>query len=173
MEEPEILQRYRRIEREAAPWLSEAGVKSLRWGLVIMYVWFGFAKLFAPGDGLGIVNGLIAMVGLPSSVVIGLGVWEILIGVLFIRSQWTRLAAALATVHLLGTFIPLFALREMTFAAPIWLTLQGQFILKNIALHGGAWILWGIALQRDINPFPSRGTVSSRRSRRGHRRNRR
>lgn len=138
-----------RAEQAAVQWLAVAGVESLRYGLALLYVWFGLAKLFAPGDGLAIVTDLIALFGLPAITSPLLAVWEVLIGLLFLRLVWARYAAVLASLHLIGTFAPLVFLPGLTFAQfPIWLTLAGQFIVKNIVLHGAVLVIWAVEIRR-------------------------
>lgn len=137
------------LERRSVQWLAATGVESLRYGLALIYVWFGVAKLWAPGEGLAIVVELLAIFGAPPIVSPLLAVWEVVIGLLFLRLRWARYAALLATIHLIGTFLPLLLLPDLTFKQfPLWLTLDGQFIVKNIVLHGAALVIWAVDIRR-------------------------
>lgn len=143
-----IPERLVEIETNLAPWMAVGGLKTLRFSLALIYLWFGLAKLFSPADGLELVRGLMATTGLPGSTGMVLAVWEIAIGILFLRTQWTRYASLNAIVHLLGTFLPFLFLPALTVYEAPWLTLHGQFIIKNVTLLGAAVVVWAATVRR-------------------------
>ena len=61
-----------------------------------------------------------------------LGVYEILIAIVFLIPGLERIALPLLVPHLFVTTAPLFLLREITWQAPLIPTIEGQYIIKNI-----------------------------------------
>jgi hypothetical protein len=72
-------------------------------------------------------------------VVPALGWWEVAIGVTFLIPRLTRVAIFLLTLQMPGTFLPLALLPEVCFTVFPWgLTLEGQYIVKNLIIIGAA-----------------------------------
>lgn len=68
-----------------------------------------------------------------------LGVWEVLIGLCLLYRPLIRLGILLLFLQMPGTFLPLVLLPEVTFARfPHALTLEGQYIVKNLVMIGAA-----------------------------------
>ena len=85
----------------------------------------------------------------PEIVVPILGIWEVLIGVAFLVPSRTRIALLLLLPQMPGTFLPLIMLPEVCFTvAPFGLTLEGQYIIKNLVIISCALIIGGTALRR-------------------------
>lgn len=136
------------IEPKIVVPLLTVGTEILRYGLILIYLWFGAAKLYAPGDGLELVSGLISMMMLPMFFGQLLALWEIAIAIMFMRTEWVRYAAINTIVHLLGTFLPMAFLPWLTINDWPWLTLHGQFVIKNVALVGAAMVVWAATIRR-------------------------
>ncbi len=69
-----------------------------------------------------------------------LAVLECAIGLGLLFNVWMRGVLALFVVHMVGTFLPLVFLPELTFkVAPLAPTLEGQYILKNIVFVAAGW----------------------------------
>lgn len=139
------------FEKQYAPLFAFVGIEAVRAGLVLIYLWFGLAKLFSPADGLELVTGLLDIFDLPSILATGLAVWEVIIGLLYLRPSLVRYAALNTVGHLLGTFLPLLLLPALTVVEAPWLTLHGQFIVKNLALLGGAALVWAFTIRRAMH----------------------
>ncbi len=78
-----------------------------------------------------------------------LGVWEVLIGVCLLFRPTIRIALALLFLQMPGTMLPLVILPEVTFTSvPFGLTLEGQYIVKNLALVSAALVVGGTARLR-------------------------
>jgi uncharacterized membrane protein YkgB len=85
----------------------------------------------------------------PETIVPILGLWEIAIGVAFLVPALTRVALLLLLPQMPGTFLPLVMLPEVCFTiAPFGLTLEGQYIIKNLVIISCALIIGGTALRR-------------------------
>ena len=75
-----------------------------------------------------------------------IGWWEVVIGVTFLFPATTRVAIGLMALQMAGTFMPLVLLPEVTFQPgrlPFGLTMEGQYIIKNILIIAAAIALGG------------------------------
>lgn len=71
-----------------------------------------------------------------------IGWWEVAIGVTFLIPQLTRVAIFLLAIQMPGTFLPLVLLPEACFTVIPWgLTLEGQYIVKNLVIIGAALVI--------------------------------
>lgn len=129
------------LETRLSPYFYAAGVFIIRWGMVIVFLWFGAIKLHTPPP---ITHEFTkAMIFLPESFPFWLGVWEMLIGVCFIhRSLWRVGLVQLIIIHMPGTFLPLLILQKAAFVAPMVPALPALYILKNLLFIGGGLVLW-------------------------------
>lgn len=117
-----------------------------RISLAIVFVWFGGLKLFGLSPANGLVESLLGMT-LPfipfAGFIVFLGIWEVLIGLMFLFPKLTKWAFGLMLAQMFTTFGPLLFLPSVSwqmFGVP---TLEGQYILKNIVL-----IAMGFAVYR-------------------------
>lgn len=68
-----------------------------------------------------------------------LGWWEIAIGVWLAIPPLTRLGILLLALQMPGTFLPLILLPNVCYNGAPWnLTLEGQYIIKNLVIIGAA-----------------------------------
>jgi len=71
-----------------------------------------------------------------------LGWWEVVIGLCLLYRPLIRIALFLMAVQMVGTFLPLILLTQITWGSmPFTLTLEGQYIIKNIVLIGAAMVI--------------------------------
>ena len=78
-----------------------------------------------------------------------LGVWEVLIGVGLLIRPAIRGALLLLAIQMPGTFMPLILLPEVCFTAfPYGLTLEGQYIVKNLVIIAAALVVGGTVRRR-------------------------
>jgi len=82
----------------------------------------------------------------PTTFVVILGLGEMLIGILFLFPKLTRAAILILVLHMFTTILPLFFLPEIAWQAFLVPTLEGQYIIKNVALVALA-LQVGISLQ--------------------------
>lgn len=115
-----------------------------RFALFVIYSWFGALKVLgelgliansSPANPL--VNSLLAKT-LPfvtfHQFIIFLGAFEVILGILFLipRAKW--IAFALFVIHMIICTGPLLLLPAMTWQSAFIPTLEGQYIIKNLAL---------------------------------------
>ncbi len=127
------------------------GPELMRIALAIVYIWFGVLKLFAMSPAEAMVGSLLLktmpLFPAPQFVVL-FGLFEILIGVMFLVPKLTRLAILFLVVHMFTTFLPLILLPDLTWYAPFVPTLTGQYILKNVIILA---LAMGVGL--DLEPL--------------------
>jgi uncharacterized membrane protein YkgB len=146
---PDLFQRLApapldRLDRRVASWMASRGPTLLRWALGIVFIWFGALKLFAgasPAEAL--VKRTVYWFD-PDWFFPLLGVWEIAIGAGLLARPLIRLAILLLLLQMPGTFLPLVVVPEACWVRfPFVLTLEGQYIVKNLVLIAAALVVGG------------------------------
>ena len=136
-------------DRRIAGFMETYGILLLRISLGIIFIWFGALKLF---DGLSPAEELVKRTVYwfsPEVFFPLLGVWEVLIGVGLLFRPLIRAALLLLFLQMPGTFLPLILLPEVCFTAfPYGLTLEGQYIVKNLILISAALVVGGTVRHR-------------------------
>ena len=147
-------QTFEKIELTVIGWMARNGLMLLRISIGIIFFWFGFLKFFeglSPAEDLAIRTiDTLSFNLLPEKVIIyGLAIWEVLIGLGMIINRFMRATLLLLFLQMLGTFTPLFLYPSEVFHVfPVSLTLEGQYIVKNIIIISGAIVL-GARLRND------------------------
>ncbi|HMP76627.1 MAG TPA: hypothetical protein PKE12_10060 [Kiritimatiellia bacterium] len=134
---------FNRMDPLIAGWMERNGVRLLRISVGLVFVWFGALKTI----GMSPAQELVArtVYWFPPEVFIPiLGWWEVLIGVGLLVRPLARLAIALLFLQMPGTFLPLIILPDVCFTAiPYGLTIEGQYIVKNLVLISAAIVVGG------------------------------
>jgi uncharacterized membrane protein YkgB len=107
------------------------------WAIALVFVWFGGLKVIGLSPASPLVSALLAstMPFMPYDLFqVLFGLFEVLIGLMFIWPRHERVAVALLTFHMVTTVLPLAFLSSMTWSAPFVPTLEGQYIIKNIVI---------------------------------------
>ncbi len=124
--------------------LKQSSILLSRAALFVIYFWFGLLKVIGLSPASEMVERLlsITMPFMPfSSFIVLFGLFEMLIGVLFIIPGLERKAMILFALHMLTTILPLFVMAEVWSKAFVP-TLEGQYIVKNLALIACAVTIW-------------------------------
>jgi uncharacterized membrane protein YkgB len=123
-------------------WMSRYGLLVLRVGLGIVFFWFGLLKFFpglSPAEGL--VRNTVYFIN-PDLFLPVLAAWETLIGIGLIWGKYIRLTLLLLFLQMPGTALPIVVLPEVVWTHfPYGLTLEGQYIIKNLVLIGAGLVL--------------------------------
>ena len=121
---------------------ARLGVPFLRYSIGIVFIWFGGLKLFGQlSPAYDLVAATVYWLK-PEVIVPILGMWEVAIGVCFLIPPLTRLGILLLALQMPGTFLPLVLLPEVCFTVfPFGLTLEGQYIVKNLVIIGAALVI--------------------------------
>ncbi len=131
------------IDEQIAGWMWRNGQRVLRYALAVVFIWFGLLKPLGMSPAEELVKNTVYF--LPPDVFFPiLGWWEVAIGVLLLYRPLNRLALGLLFLQMPGTMLPLVLLPEVCFtSAPFGLTMEGQYIIKNIVLIGAALVVGG------------------------------
>lgn len=121
---------------------AKYGVPFLRLAIGVVFIWFGVLKTIGE---LSPAYGLIAATVYwltPEIIVPLLGLWEVAIGICFLFTPLTRVGLLLLALQMPSTFLPLVLLPEVCFTVfPFGLTLEGQYIVKNLVIIGSALVI--------------------------------
>lgn len=108
-----------------------------RSALFIVFFWFGLLKIIAESPANPLINELLQKT-LPfvtfNTFIIGFGVYEMVIGALFLIPHLERAAIAFLIPHLIMTSLTLILLPATTWQSFLVPTLEGQYVIKNIVI---------------------------------------
>lgn len=142
LEDKFVLKYLNNYDKLITNWMSRYGLLVLRVGLGIVFFWFGALKFFpglSPAEGL--VRNTIYFIN-PDLFLPILAAWETLIGIGLIWGKYMRLTLLLLFLQLPGTALPILVLPEVVWTQfPFGLTLEGQYIIKNLVLIGAGLVL--------------------------------
>lgn len=106
-----------------------------RTAIFVIYFWFGFLKLFDSSPVNPLVESLLNKT-LPyvsfNQFIIFLGIWEMVIGVIFLIPKLEKAAITILAFHMITTFMPLILLPTMAWKSFLIPTLEGQYMIKNL-----------------------------------------
>ncbi len=108
-----------------------------RFAIFVIYFYFGALKVFSESPANPLVSALLerTLSGVSfESFIVAFGVFEMVIGLVFIIPRLERLAIFILGIHLVMTIMPLFLLPQATWQSFLVPTLEGQYIIKNILI---------------------------------------
>src|SRR3989344_3497459 len=124
--------------------IKQYSVLLSRIALFIVYFWFGFLKVVGQSPASEMVQNLLdqTMPFMPFGVFIILfGLFEMAIGILFITPNLEKYAIGVFGLHMITTMLPLFIMSEV-WTNVLVPTLEGQYVVKNLALMACAMTIW-------------------------------
>lgn len=143
------------LDRRLTAWMAKYGATLTRLALGIVFTWFGALKFF-PGaspaetlatDTIARLTG--GNVSRPAAL-IGLAVWEVLIGLGLLTGRFLRATLLLLFLQMAGTMLPLLFFPDETFSSfPFVPTLEGQYIIKNLVLISAAIVVGATVRKKD------------------------
>ena len=124
----------------------------MRVSLALIFIWFGLLKPLGISPEEELIKRTVYF--FPPNIVLNiLGCWEVAIGIGLLYRPLLRLALFLLLIELPGTFLPLIILPEVCFhSIPFGLSLEGQYIVKNLFLIGAAFVI-GSKVSNDSTPL--------------------
>ena len=139
MDTPDLRRRAEAVDERIIVLMNRWSIPALRFALGVVYVWFGALKLvpgLSPAEDLVVAT----VPFLPGTFFVPfLGLWEIAIGLGFLTGKALRVTILLLLLQMPGTMAPVVLLPDRVFATfPFGLTLEGQYIVKNLVLVGAA-----------------------------------
>jgi uncharacterized membrane protein YkgB len=124
-----------------------------RFGLFVVFFWFGILKVLGLSPASGLVQRLFEQT-IPymsfDTFLIAFGVFECIIGLMFLFKGLERVVIPLLFIHMITTFGPLVFLPQETWSAWFVPTLEGQYIIKNLVIIAAA-----IGIAAHLHPIQS------------------
>lgn len=145
----------RTLDIEAIHAFRRLSVPVARIGLFIVFFWFGLLKVLDLSPASPLVEQLFGAT-FPIDMSFGtfmvlFGIFECLIGVLFLIRGAERVVIPLLFLHMITTVMPLFALPAVTWSGFMTPTLEGQYIIKNVVIIAAA-----IGIAAHVHPMKKR-----------------
>ena len=135
------------LDIRVTSWMARHGINITRIALGFIFTWFGVLKLFpgaSPAEDLAtrtlerLTFGLVP----PSTALLVLAIWEMLIGIGLLTGRLLRVTLLLLMLQMAGTLTPLALFPSETFHVfPFAPTLEGQYIIKNLVIIGAALVI--------------------------------
>ena len=129
------------IDVKLINFFKKISVPVARFGLFVIFFWFGFLKVIGLSPAMQLVQQLfeqtISFISFNNFIIL-FGLFECLIGILFIIRGFERIVIPMLFLHMVMTFLPLFILPEVTWSRFLVPTLEGQYIIKNLVIIAAA-----------------------------------
>ncbi|HEX6384747.1 MAG TPA: DoxX family protein [Anaerolineae bacterium] len=138
---------FDRLDQQIVRWLARYSLPFLRFGMGIVFLWFGALKFFpslSPATELAVRTIDVLTFGLiPGSIsLILLATLESVIGLGFLTGRYMRLTLVLLVFQMAGALTPLALFPGESFIHfPYAPTLEGQYIIKNLVLIGAGLVI--------------------------------
>ncbi len=134
---------FETIDGFIATQMDRWSVPVLRVAIAVVFIWFGALKVFGISPAGELVAATVYVVD-PAVFVPVLGLWEVLIGLCLLYRPLIRPGIFLLFLQLPGTFLPVILLPGTVFTTiPYGLTVEGQYIIKNLVIIGAALVIGG------------------------------
>ena len=134
---------FDKIDPVIAGWMRRHGLLFLRISLAIIFIWFGALKPLGMSPAAGLVKKTVYWFD-PDMFIVVLGIWEVLIGLTMLFKPTIRISIFLLYLQMPGTMLPLILLPDVCFTSfPFGLTLEGQYIIKNLVLISAGLVIGG------------------------------
>ncbi len=144
----------RNIDIRLIHFFQRVSVPMARFGLFVVFFWFGALKVVGLSPASGLVQALfeqtIHFMSFGTFIVL-FGLFECLIGILFLIRGLERVVIPLLFLHMITTFMPLFMLPSETWSGFMVPTLEGQYIIKNLVIIAAA-----IGIAAHLHPIKSK-----------------
>lgn len=136
--------RLRQFDRIFISELHTWSVPTLRMSLGIVFLWFGALKVIGLSPVADFIRATYGFLPLREFMML-LGVWEVAIGVGLIFKLDLRLTLGLLWVQMAGTLFSAVLRPSLFFENmnPLLLTLEGEFVVKNLVLIAAGLVIAG------------------------------
>lgn len=143
-----------KLDQKLARYMFQYGFMAVRFSFAIIFFWFGILKPFglSAAEPLVLSTAQYVPIFSPKVWLIVIGWSEVAIGLSFLSKKTIRIGLGMMAFHMIGTFLPLVLLPEITFqeAGFFYLpTLEGQYIIKNLMLISAGWVIGGTVYSAD------------------------
>ena len=136
-----------KFDQKAIAFLRKIRMPFARIAIFVVFFWFGFLKIIDASPANPLVKNLLEQT-LPlisfEQFIVLFGIYEMMIGIVFLIPKWERAAMAMLLPHMITTFLPLILLPEIIWQSFFVPTLEGQYIIKNLVIIA---LAFGIAAE--------------------------
>lgn len=142
------------IDQTIISLVRKVSIPVSRIAIFIVYFWFGLLKVLGLSPASPLVLSLLDRTMpfiSPDAFLIWFGLFEVLIGIIFLIPKFARAAIALLVIHLITTVMPLFLLKSSLWTGMMVPTLEGQYIIKNVLI-----VALAIVVASNLTPWRSR-----------------
>jgi uncharacterized membrane protein YkgB len=147
-----VIQLLKNTDRAITRFMHRYGITFLRFSLAIIFIWFGALKPFDMSEAATLYKQTVGFSPVLHSFTsfTVLGIWEVIIGICFLYRPLIRVAILMLFLQMPGTFLPMITATDVCFNHfPFELTLQGQYILKNVTLIAAAIVIGGTLYKKE------------------------
>jgi len=140
-------QTFQKIDINVTNFMAAKGLVLLRISIGLIFFWFGILKYFnglSPAEDIAVRTINVISFNLLSDnlILYILATWEVLIGIGLLLNLFLRVTLLLLYLQMIGTFAPLFLFPSEVFNIfPYSLTLEGQYIIKNLVIVAAGIVL--------------------------------
>ena len=142
------------IDQAIISTVRKVSIPVSRLAVFVVYFWFGSLKVLGLSPAsplvLALLDRTMPFVS-PDAFLVWFGLFEVLIGVIFLIPRFARLAIALLVIHLVTTVMPLVLLKSSLWTGMMVPTLEGQYIIKNVLI-----VALAIVVASNLTPWRSR-----------------
>lgn len=142
------------IDQAIISTVRKVSIPVSRLAIFVVYFWFGSLKVLSLSPAsplvLALLDRTMPFVS-PDAFLVWFGLFEVLIGVIFLIPRFARLAIALLVIHLVTTVMPLVLLKSSLWTGMMVPTLEGQYIIKNVLI-----VALAIVVASNLTPWRSR-----------------
>lgn len=136
------------VDLAISQFMQRWGTLALRVSMGVIFIWFGILKPLGISPAEPLVLATVDWMPFlePKIWLHIIGWWEVAIGVLFLFKRTLRIAIGLLAMQMVGTFLPLLILSDVTFQSgrvPFGPTMEGQYIIKNLLIISAALVIGG------------------------------
>ena len=132
--------------------MNTYGILLLRYSVGILFVWFGILKPVGISPAQELVANTVYWFDNKIGFVKFLGWWEVVIGLTMCYKPLIKVSIFLLFIQMPGTFLPLVLLPDVCFSKfPFGLTLEGQYILKNLIIISSALVIGGRFSKKELS----------------------
>lgn len=129
--------RIKTLDLEIIAWLRRWFLPLARIAIFIVYFYFGILKLLGDSPASPLAHSLVNQTVGASHFDLSfklLAIYECVVGVLFLIPKATRVVIPLLFVHIIIVCSPLLLVPHEAWVKPFVPTLEGQYIIKNVAI---------------------------------------
>lgn len=128
------------------------GISVLRLSLAVVYIWFGVLKVLGVTPVASLIKATYPSFPEPLFMTV-LGLWEIAIGIGLVYKMFLRITLALLWLQMAGIFFGFLLSPSLYFLQgnPLLLSINGEFVIKNLVLVAASLVIGGYEVKRKTN----------------------